>query len=98
MVISQRDLYLLIVELIQKYRAEQAILFGSYGRNEADEQSDIDLLVIGGETFHPTDIFAMAEELHQRTGKAVDVYEEQEIDRKSEFYRTIMREGVPIAA
>ena len=98
MVISQNELFTYIISLIQKYKAQRAILFGSYGRNEADEQSDIDLLVIGGEAFHPTDIFALAEELHQLTGKAVDVYEEQEIDQTSEFYRTIMREGVPIAA
>ena len=77
---------------------ERAILFGSYARQEADVLSDIDLVVIGGAAFSPTDVFSMAEDLHRATGKAVDVYELCEIDQDSDFYRTILREGVPIAA
>ena len=37
-----------ILPLLKKYRAEGAILFGSYARQEANAQSDIDLVVIGG--------------------------------------------------
>ncbi len=60
--------------------------------------SDIDLLVIGGAAFDPTDVFALTDDLHRRTGKEVDVYELCEIDQNSDFFRTIMREGVRIAA
>ena len=98
MVLSQDQLASLILSLLQKYRAQSAILFGSYARQEADAQSDIDLLVIGGPFFRLTDVFALAEELHRSTGKAVDVYELNEIDQQSEFYHTILKEGVKIAA
>ena len=73
------------------------ILFGSYARQEADVASDIDLIVVGGSKFDPTDIFCIAEELHRTMGKAVDVYELREVNAGSAFYHTIMEEGVRIA-
>ena len=97
-VFSQDRLVTIIVSLLQKYHAERAILFGSYARKEADTLSDIDLLVIGGPSFDPTNIFALAEDLHRATGKSVDVYELCEVDQQSDFYHTILKEGVPIAA
>ena len=97
-VCSREELISVIVTLLRKYKAEKAILFGSYAREEADEESDIDLMVIGGSSFKPTDIFSLAEELHRSLSKEVDVYELCEIDQDSDFYQTILREGVPIAA
>ncbi len=98
MVLSLDRLTSVIASLLRKYNAQKAILFGSYARREADEHSDIDLLVIGGASFRPTDIFALAEELHLNTGKAVDVYELREVDQNSAFYHTILREGLSVAA
>lgn len=95
---SREMLISVITDLLRRYSAERAILFGSYARREADARSDIDLIVIGGSGFDPTDVFCMADDLHRITGKDVDVYELREIDQDSEFFRTILREGVPIAA
>ena len=97
MVYTQDELKRIIRMLLQKYHAESALLFGSYARQEADAASDIDLLVIGGKDFDPTDVFCIADELHSITQKAVDVYELCEIDPDTAFYRTIMDEGVRIA-
>ena len=97
-VFSREKLISIITALLQKYNAERAILFGSYARLEADHDSDIVLIVIGGAAFKATDIFSLAEDLHRSTGKEVDVYEIREIDQHSDFYRTIIREGVAIAA
>ena len=97
--VCSRELLVSVISgLLRRYHAERAILFGSYARSEADARSDIDLVVVGGVRFDPTDVFCMADDLHRATGKAVDVYELREIDPDSEFYRTILREGVPIAA
>ena len=95
---TQEGLVIIITSLLKKYHAENAILFGSYARKEADHLSDIDLLVIGGPSFDPTDIFSLADDLHRTTGKSVDVYELREIDQQSDFYQTIIKEGVRIAA
>ena len=51
-----------IKELLVRYNAEYALLFGSYARGEQTENSDIDVLVFGGENFKKSNIFAFAEE------------------------------------
>ena len=79
-----------------KYRAEKAILFGSYARQEARSDSDIDLMVVGGKDFVPTDIFCMAEELHHASGKPVNVYERCEIEDGSDLLKIISQEGIVI--
>ena len=83
--------------LLRKYRADGAILFGSYARQEAKPGSDIDLLILGGADFEPTDVFAFAEELHRSTGKSVDVYELRELTAGSAFYDAVFAEGVKLA-
>ena len=45
---SRDELVHSVLPLLKKYHAEQAVLFGSYARQEATAQSDIDLVVIGG--------------------------------------------------
>ena len=40
-------------------------MFGSYARGEADESSDLDFLVFGGENFKLTMIFSLAEDLRK---------------------------------
>lgn len=95
--LSRNELDGLIKGLLSKYRAEYAILFGSYARGEADENSDIDVIVVGGSEFRATDIFAFGEELRELSQKNVDAFEIREVDKDSEFYNTILREGVRIA-
>ena len=94
---TQRDIIGIVLELLHKYHAESAILFGSYARQDATEESDIDLLVIGGPRFDLTDILALADDLHRATGKNVDVYEKCEIFPNSALHQSILREGVKIA-
>lgn len=86
-----------IKALLLKYHAEYAVLFGSYARGDATGESDIDVVVIGGVNFKPRDIFAFGEELRQITGKAVDAFEIRELNKNTEFYETVMKEGVRIA-
>ena len=96
-VYSIEEISQIILPLIKKYRASKVILFGSYARNEADKDSDIDVLVIGGDAFDPTDVFCIADELNRISQKKVYVYEEREINHTSAFYNTIISEGVEIA-
>ena len=87
----------IIKELLSKYHASYAILFGSYARDEQTADSDIDLVVFGGAAFHPTDIFAFGEELREMTGRDADVFEIRELNTDTDLYRTVMSEGVKIA-
>lgn len=97
MIYTTDQLLQIILPILKKYRAESALLFGSYARQEATQASDIDLLVIGGAEFEPTDVFCIADELHRATGKAVDVYELCELEQGSPFYNAVMSEGVQVA-
>ena len=86
----------ILLPILHKYNASNAILFGSYARNEATPSSDIDVMVIGGSSFVPTDVFCIAEAIHKTMRKAVDVYEQREIEMDSPFYRSIMNEGIEL--
>mgnify|MGYP000215979514 FL=1 len=94
---SFNEIAAVVLPLLKKYHAERAILFGSYARQEADASSDIDLIVVGGKNFDPTDVLCIAEELHIALKKPVDVFELQEINPNSTFYDAVMGEGVQIA-
>lgn len=87
----------LVKPLADKYRVKEIYLFGSYARGEADENSDLDFLVFGGELFRRTMIFALAEELRETLQKKVDVFEISEVNPDSNFYKTIMKEKVLVA-
>ena len=94
---TKTDVEKLIKELLVRYNAEYALLFGSYARGEETEESDIDVLVFGGENFKKSNIFAFAEELRQMTGKSVDAFEICEVDRSTPFYDNVIKEGIKIA-
>lgn len=71
------------------------IIFGSYARSEAHEESDIDVLLDGGSDFKVLNVFALAEELHERSGKSVDVYELLELDPGA-FRQAVLREAIAL--
>ena len=86
-----------VAPIANKYNVESIYLFGSYARGEADESSDLDFLVFGGESFKLTNIFALAEELTTAFQKQVDVFEISEINDDSDFYLNIMNERLYVA-
>ena len=58
-------------ELREKFGVEKIVLFGSYARNEATEESDIDLLV----TMHPSfeNFFSLQDYLEKAFDNKVDL-------------------------
>ena len=91
------DIKALVKPIAEKYNVDEIYLFGSYARDEADQNSDLDFLVFGGQNFKLTMIFSLAEELRAILNKKVDVFEINEINRDSEFYKTIMKERIRVA-
>lgn len=87
----------LIRPVAAKYKVKAIYLFGSYARGQADGRSDLDFLVYGGANFKLTNIFALAEEIRQLTNKNVDVFEISEVDKESNFYKTVMNERIWVA-
>ena len=87
----------MVKPLAEKYHVKEIYLFGSYARGEADEKSDLDFLVFGGENFKLTNVLALGEDLREVLKKKVDIFEIREVNQDSEFYKTIMRETVLVA-
>ena len=85
------DIKALVKPIAEKYNVDEIYLFGSYARNEANQNSDLDFLVFGGRNFKLTMIFSLAEELRAILNKNVDVFEINEINQDREFYKTIMK-------
>lgn len=96
-IFTLQDIASLVEPIAKKYRVEALYLFGSYARGDADGDSDLDFLVLGGENFKLTAIFSFAEELRETFHKEVDVFEINEIKQDSEFYKTLMKERLLIA-
>ena len=94
---SRLDIENTIKALLVRYNAEYALLFGSYARGEETPDSDIDVVVFGGENFKKSNIFAFAEELREALGKNADVFEISEVNKGTPFYDNLMKEGVKIA-
>lgn len=92
-----QDITYIVKPLADKYNIKLVYLFGSYARDEATPESDVDLLVYGGDGFKPAMVFAFAEELRKALQKDVDVFEIREVNQESAFYKTIMNERVLVA-
>ncbi len=62
-----------IIQTCEKHGGYNVRLFGSVARGEADEKSDIDLLVDLGEKFSPWFPVGLIHDLEDLLGKKVDV-------------------------
>ena len=96
-VFTPEELFALVKPIADKYQIREIYLFGSYARGEADEESDLDFLVYGGDKFKRTMIFFFFEELREILKKDVDVFEIHEVNQESDFYKTILKERVLVA-
>lgn len=87
----------IVVPIANKYSVQAIYLFGSYARGDANENSDLDFLVLGGDEFKLTNIFSLAEDLRVAFQRQVDVFEISEINADSAFYSNIMNERLHVA-
>jgi len=83
-----------ILHLCAKYGARNVRVFGSVARGEADEGSDLDLLVElePGRTLF--DLGGLQYELEQLLGRRVDVVTERGLKRR--IRERVLREAVPL--
>lgn len=85
----------MVEPLLLKYNMASARLFGSYARGNADESSDIDVLLVGNNGFRALGIFGLAEDLHRASGKQVDVYELSELE-SGPFRDAVLKEAAAL--
>lgn len=79
-----------ITPIAQKYDLRAVYLFGSYARNEATDQSDVDILIdrAGSKIKGMFDMGALYEELSASVGKQIDLVTMQTLEQQSTRQRT----------
>ena len=82
--------------LLRSYRVDEAYLFGSWARDEADEQSDIDLIIVAPSQRPFVDRFRDYPALWQKAPTGIDllIYTPEEFVRQrrhSRFIRHVLR-------
>lgn len=71
--LTKKQIQRKIIQILRKHDVVKASLFGSYASNNADEESDIDLLVELGSGKSLLDLVGLNLELEELLKKKVDV-------------------------
>lgn len=79
-----------VAPVARKYELRAVYLFGSYARNDADENSDVDLLIDrdGSRVRSMLDMGGLYEELRDSIGKEIDLVTTQTLEQASTRQRT----------
>ena len=96
-ILSFEDIVKIVKPLAEKYHIKEVYIFGSYARGEANGESDVDVLAVGGEGFKLTNILAFGYELSVAFGRDVDAFELRELKKDTDFYSSVMRDRVRVA-
>ena len=83
-----------LMPIFDKYKIKKAVLFGSYAKGIAKDNSDIDIMVdsdLRGLAF-----FGLLEDVVNAVGKSVDLLDKSQIINSSRIQREIEDTGVVI--
>ena len=86
----------MITSIISPHPARRVILFGSRARRDAGKNSDADLLVDSGGQLSAFDHFGIAGLIIKNMPVKADVFEQREINRPSEMFDNISKEGIVV--
>ncbi|MCA2390549.1 nucleotidyltransferase domain-containing protein [Lactococcus lactis subsp. lactis] len=87
-VLSMKEIVEKIRPIIKEYQIPEVWIFGSYARNEASENSDIDLVVNSSDIDDYAFLFDLEEKIEKVLNRSVDIIEEETLYNK----RTPQRE------
>ena len=90
--IDEQTLRQIVDRIVIAVCPEKVIVFGSYGRGDADEGSDLDLMVIEPEVQNRFEEMIRLQKAVERVGVGVDVlvYSEDEFERRSHVPGTVL--------
>lgn len=83
-----------VSNVLSEYDVEYCYLFGSYAKNNANDKSDVDLLVctkVTGMAF-----FGLAEKLRESLHKKVDLLNVEQLTNNQNLLSEILKDGIKI--
>ena len=111
---SEKDINALVTEILQHARAEfgqkldSVILYGSYARHQADEESDVDVMVLVDETYdilssrrYPWNRFGTELDLKYGVLTSLKLQDTETFYKWKDtlpFYKNVLSEGVRFRA
>ena len=83
-------------EILKDMPVYTVILFGSYAKNNAKSNSDIDIIIDTKETLMGFKLFSLITKIEQAFNKNVDAFEKAEIIENSKIDEEIKKTGVVV--
>ena len=93
-ILSIDDIKRIVSQVLSQHEVEYCYLFGSYARGEANEKSDVDLIVatdITGMAF-----FGLCEYLREVLHKKVDLLNLAQLNNNNQLLYEVLKDGVKI--
>jgi predicted nucleotidyltransferase len=84
----------LLSPVFSSYSVRKATLFGSYARGEADNLSDMDIVIDSGGTVHGLKFFSLLDDIVETVNKRVDLIDSGEVRDDSSVRLSLQKEGV----
>lgn len=85
--IDEKTLHEVVERIVAAAKPSRVILFGSYGRGDADQDSDLDLMVIERRVDNRGEEMIRLQEVAGNVGVGVDVlvYSEVEVEKRRDW-------------
>lgn len=86
----------ILSELLKDMPVYTVILFGSYAKNSADKNSDLDFVIDTKETLMGFKLYSLITKIEEAFNKDVDAFEKTEIIENSKIDEEIKKTGVVV--
>lgn len=94
MALEVRDISRAVCAAVADHDIEQAYLFGSFARGEANDQSDVDLRFACGEDIDFGTLYEIAQEIESMLGRPVEIITNPPDRMRPRFRERVLRDEV----
>lgn len=90
------EIKMMLKQILQNMPVDSVILFGSYAKNEATKDSDLDFVIDTKEQLIGFKLFSLITKIEEVFNKEIDAFEKSEIIKDSKIDKEIKRTGVVV--
>ena len=88
------EIKLILAKILKNMPVENVILFGSYAKNLADKDSDLDFVIDTKETLMGFKLYSLITKIEEEFNKPIDAFEKSEILENSKIDQEVKKTGV----